>query len=320
MEKVLLIADHRAGTHFFNYVMSNHPQIHSCDEILHTDWELQDNFYNFWRQKIIKNRDSLNLYELPALFDEYLSTTLTKVPEYNRLALADVKYQSLNLINNQLNIMKKHFTKVIHLVRKNILKQYLSFMLLTNRQVAERTGKSLENVSNGKVRIGIDHRILNELHRKYSNILMHRNIYSGHFDYLEIYYEDFFKTENKTSESNTIRKDVLDKIYEFVNIKETNHSISTTWRKDNSNNLRDLIENYSETKAFLTTHGWGYLFDDINLQIPSGVNQLRIIGSEIKCLLFNKDVTIGAIMKIIRGYSIVQLIKIIKKQVLYIKP
>ena len=61
MEKVILIADHRAGTHFFMHVLNNHPHIYLCDEILHTDWELKDNFYNFWYKKINKSKDHLKI-------------------------------------------------------------------------------------------------------------------------------------------------------------------------------------------------------------------------------------------------------------------
>ena len=70
---------------------------------------------------------------------------------------------------------------------------------------------------------------------------------------------DFF--ENPENESNTIRKDTLDRIFNFLDISDHRYDLFTSFKKTNPNNLRDMIENYDEIKNLLKGSKFEYFLN-----------------------------------------------------------
>ena len=78
-------------------------------------------------------------------------------------------------------------------------------------------------------------------------------VLSAHFPYLEVEYESFFPTGVK--EAPGIVPDVLQQIYQFLEVSDRSLAPESYTVKQGPSDLRDTIENYDEVKAFLSTQG-----------------------------------------------------------------
>ena len=126
--------------------------------------------------------------------------------------------------------------KIIHLIRENVLKQYLS-----GKAVKERKGVYHSEMKHNDVSIFLNaDTIFNELNQIKSEVDYFKQKYSEDKNYLEIEYEDFIK--------NT--EEVFYKIREFLEISSEEFK-EFRLKKLNSDNVETLITNYKEIKERL---------------------------------------------------------------------
>lgn len=259
MEKFILLAKQRSGTGFFTSVLNNHPEVNCFPELLlwHS-YQDTNNFYHFWREKIIESADNIIPSGKRNVLGEFFDFTFASKKDKNAIGV-NIKYDQMYTVSSQISILAEKFNKVIHLVRKNVLKTSISNFLNNNKEKLGRKSHSSEKYDACKVTLPIHENLLTELADYKNNIIKHRKIFKNLYqdNYLEIFYEDFF--DNKIDESNTIREEILQTVFNFLNISHQ-YNIQTKLMKINPDNLEDLIENYHETKLFLELNGWGYLF------------------------------------------------------------
>lgn len=262
MEKFVLIAAPRSGTTFFEQVLSSHPRIHCYPEVFYSgDVPAKWSFYRYWLNKIQENEINITYLNMLNILDQYFDYIFNSIEGQEAIGI-DIKYNQHNVVPNQMGILKNKKPKVIHLVRKNILKTLISRELNGMAMTGDIRRKShgTEAVQQVKITFGLDDRILTELSKLNSMICDYRKMLKSNFACLEIYYEDLFCDINVNN--TTISQTVLDQVYLFLNISDKRYDLFTDLRKTNSNKLPDLIENYNDVRIFLEQNGWGYLFEE----------------------------------------------------------
>lgn len=140
--------------------------------------------------------------------------------------------------------------KIIHLMRKNILRIYLS------QRIGIKTKRWTENV-NRPHNIDIDSKKValdaEECETAFNKITNYQNnakaLFKDH-PYMELYYEDVVKDQDSE----------LTRIFEFL--KVDNMEVKANNKKQNPEGLDELITNYEELKTKFNTTQWAYLFEN----------------------------------------------------------
>lgn len=144
-------------------------------------------------------------------------------------------------------IKKDKNIKLIHLTRSNILKTIIS------RQIADKTNvwgnKNRENIQLVDKQVEINtEQCFNEFELTQESENKTRNEFKRDF-FLEINYEDLINdSQNKMNE-----------IFNYLNLEET--KVKSSYKKQNKEDLKDLVINYNELKIAIEQSKWSYLLD-----------------------------------------------------------
>lgn len=144
-------------------------------------------------------------------------------------------------------IKKDKSIKLIHLTRQNMLETVVS------RQIADKTNvwtnKNKNNIQlvDKQVEINIDH-CLNEFKLTQESENRTRNEFKRDF-FLEITYEELVKD----------KQDKMNQVFNFLNLKEI--EVNTSYKKQNKENIEDLVINYNDLRLALEKSKWSYLLD-----------------------------------------------------------
>lgn len=254
-----VFAEARSGTHYFESTLGQHPEIKSCHEILPNNKNKTD-FHFYWLERIKKDPDAIQPHSRPKIFEDYLTYLESLFPEKTAIII-DIKYHQVDWIPMLMNVLKLKKVKIIHLLRRNILKLYLSNLLNRNKKELNRplhTVKGGPDVEAVKIQLDLNDLIANL--KLLSNVQnRHTAILSHNFDYLEVSYEDCI---NGRERDDSINSNVLEKIYTFIGIQDRNNQLQTHFTKMNSNTLSDLIENYQDVYNILKDTEWNFVFNE----------------------------------------------------------
>ncbi len=262
MEKFAVIAKMRSGSQFFESILNAHPDIYCYGEVFSSGSEMtpnKRNFYSFWLDRI--KEDNKNVFPLykSEIIGEFLTYLYTDLPKKKAIGI-DIKYFQLELENLQflLQPIKQHNVKIIHLIRRNILKHYISIYLHLNRGLYGR--KMHDTIKVEPVKVEVKPTIIDELNKLKESRDYYAKLLSRNFEYFELYYEDF--SENADQDLNTIMPNVLNQVFDFLNIQNRDYDLRSKLKKTNPAKLCDLIANYDETVNILSGTKWEYLLDE----------------------------------------------------------
>jgi len=259
MEKFILIAEARSGTHFLQSALNSHPDIHSFMEIF-PSLDSAD-YHRYWLDRIKADETSILPHNQSRIFDTYLDHLFSTMPEKMVLGM-DIKYHQLDWIpyrGTYSVLVRRQDIKVIHLIRQNLLKLYLSAIFNAHKEKLNRGNHTTKAVAPATATIEPANMIA-FFKTISTHIAEKRNFFSTHMDYLEIYYENCF--DNPSFSSETITPYVLDQIYEFLNIEDKRYNLHTDLVEMNPPRIQDMISNYDEVVDALTNTEWEYLLDD----------------------------------------------------------
>lgn len=263
MKNFFILSTQRSGSVFFERVLSQHPDIHCYQELLWwQDYAVDNNFFNFWLNKIKQQAIYITPPYQQKAFQEFLHFIYSSRPDTKAIGF-DIKYNQLTIIPHQLDYLRQEVGCVIHLVRKNILKTFISLELNKHQVELNRKSHGTKKVPPVKLNIKCGDLLINELVTRKQEIDNIGKILKSCFKYQEIYYEAL-----AIGDSVTISNTVLEQVFQFLEIEDKQFDLATDLRKTNPNRLEDLIENYDEVGLFLEANGWGYLFKDENISIP----------------------------------------------------
>lgn len=139
--------------------------------------------------------------------------------------------------------------KIIHLMRKNILRIFLSQKIgLKNKLWTENIFKPNNTPLESK-KVALDFQEAQAAFHKISDYQdKTKKLFKNH-SYLETYYEDIVAD----------RESELKNIFHFLGLPKM--KVSADNKKQNPENLNELIDNYSEFKDYFKDTQWKYLFD-----------------------------------------------------------
>ncbi len=229
----------RVGSNFFISQLNCHPDILCHYEIFHRH-AIHDGFVD--KPESCHWLEAVSLQERDASPESFLARLFENHHGYTHVGY--------NLFPNQNDsVLKRGFAesslKKIILKRKNILENYISF------KVAVKTGvwSSKAAKERGVDETRLDKRVhfekkefinhVRRINRFYDNV--ENNIALKQGEALVIYYEDMLRD----------RQAVLCQVYDFLGVERVILPGTTIFKKQNREDLRELVYNYGELEVFL---------------------------------------------------------------------
>ncbi len=265
MKKFVILTTQRTGSTYIRLWLNNHPNVRCHGEIFLKNYNAMDGFNYFSNKKInnqflhyifcnrISSKLSYNIVLknlIKSYFDSFYNNHNHSGPwidmktwnEYQTRNNPDMdKAVGFKLMYGQLKdyqFLQKWIEDnnlyIIHLIRNNPLRVYISRLLMKKRGVSHSTSR----IKDEKVFVN-PNTIVSKLNQivKISELMKKNFTYNP---YLEITYEDFFNNYTKTSET----------ILDFLGIENCQISMPSL-RKTSLNSVKGIIENYEAVVSSL---------------------------------------------------------------------
>ena len=271
MVKFVLLTTQRSGSTFLFHWLTSHPNVRCHGELFLIKSSYHDNFryycekdplrqcaFILYRLRLLKYPDTVikkllngflwSLYNNPhhagpkiyAGGKEYLLKSdrgwqhQPRDPEEEKAVGFKLMYVQLAYFNSLSDIFLKERFHIVHLIRRNKLKMYLSGLAVRKRGIVHLT----KNVP--PVRVLVDTK---RLLRYFNDISVQQNKLRSVFSrnpYTEITYEDFFANYSTVSA----------KIADFLEVADNGWQWPK-FKKLNPDSVKDIVENYDEVVAVL---------------------------------------------------------------------
>ena len=246
MTKFILLTGRRSGTTLVIDCLNNHPDITCIKRAFGVERRIKNptehrhssDFYLYRTDNAL--RKAMYLFRRTVVFHDYLANKMFTTEEAGTAKGFRVIYEISKSYTMIEDWVKQDNVKVIHLIRENVLKTYLSTETAKIHKMHHpREGDAVKPVS-----IYIDPgKIVNILKKRLEEIDSQRNRYSGE-NYLEVTYESF--VNNRAVES--------DRILSHLEV-DTNCGLQSDLVKINPNSVRDIIQNYAEVAEVVHAAG-----------------------------------------------------------------
>lgn len=273
MKKFIILTTQRSGSTFFRLHVNNHSNIRCHGEVFLHSSLAKDTFRYYCRENIIR-RLIYDLYN-GEIFSKYLrlfkvvSYPLVRIiaTKYLDRLLYDADFSApwknmttwndyhprenlgldeavgFKLMYNHLDNYRflsdwilNEDVMIIHLVRKNLLKIYLSRLASKRRQVAH----SVQTVD--PIKLYIDPKTCAEHIKKIEKRQNNARVLLENKTYIEVSYQEF--VHNRLAS--------LSKVFEFLDVEDKVIEYSgANLKKLNPTSLKEIIENYYEVKETL---------------------------------------------------------------------
>ncbi|TCK19460.1 sulfotransferase domain-containing protein [Thiogranum longum] len=250
MEKFVILSDRRSGTTLLIDALTSHPDVSCVKRAFGQERRIKNptpdhhsGTFFLYRTANLTRRLQFHFQRVDLirgfLNDEIFASPPDKSVKGFRLIYAQAEqYPEL------VKLLQSEQLKVIHLVRENILKTYISTITAPLHKMHHpRTGDTIKIVT-----IRLDPaETLAQLEKRAGQIQRMRNIFSS-APYLEVSYENFSADREKESE----------RILPFLGLHNES-PLHSDLVKINPDSLRDIIENYSEIEDALKNTAFEHL-------------------------------------------------------------
>ncbi len=244
MSRFIVISKQRSGTGFLETLLNAHPNIFCTGELLLLD--RGDSFPKIWLEAMRQDEKYLVYKHATKLFRDY----------FNRFFLShgephvgfDIKYDQMNTLANLHELLNEYDVRIIHLIRRNYLKTYISLLVNIEKQKQGRKAHDLKKYDPIRIRINTGEKLLGELRKRKEEIEHFSEFIPAHFPTLTLFYEDFF---DKTEESQTMKPDALRSIFDFLGEANRKFDLESPIRKTNPSRIEEIVTNYDELVATL---------------------------------------------------------------------
>ncbi len=254
MSRFIVISKQRSGTGFLETLLNTHPNIFCTGELLLLD--RGDSFPKIWLEALRKE-DKYILYKYASkLFRDYFGKFFASHSEKH--VGFDIKYDQMNTIANLTELLNEFDVKIVHLIRRNYLKTYLSLLVNIEKQKRGRKAHDLKKYDPIKVRVNTDERLHRELTSRKREIEYFSEFLPKHFETMTLFYEDFF---DKSEEAQTMKPEILSSIFEFLGEDEQMFDLASPIRKTNPSRIEDIVTNYDELVVSLKGTEFASLLD-----------------------------------------------------------
>ncbi|MCD4827860.1 MAG: tetratricopeptide repeat protein [Candidatus Cloacimonetes bacterium] len=261
MVKFIVLATQRSGTVFLETILNSHPDIHCTGELLLYDNE--GSFIRKWAEMVYIDPRNLTPKFSSKLLGQYCTNYFRS---HQKKAVGfDIKYNQFYTIANMEAVLKKQDVRIIHLIRENFLKTFISLKFNQLKQELNRKSHGTVKVKPAKITLSGGQKLLKELALRESKIKFFSSFMQRHFPYLELHYEKFFPANR--GEAQNIVPEIQDSILQFLGLPLGGPQLTTPYRKTNPVNLPDLLENYTEIYNLLINTRFAHLLDETSVSL-----------------------------------------------------
>jgi LPS sulfotransferase NodH len=241
MVKFIVLTTQRSGATFFIKCLSSHPQIACRHETIfsqncrfkYLSFDRPGSFYHQYRTSS-KSRQFAHWFRRNQLIHACLDDYLHAQPHDVQALGFKVSYNHIEKYPDIVTWIEEHDTRVIHLVRNNILKTVLSLETSKLRKLHHST----EKVKPVQVHLK-PWKLLRNLKRRARIIEKYRAAFTNN-PRLELSYESL--VANQDAE--------MRRVLQFLDV-DTFMSLDTDLVKINPDSLEDIIENYDQVAQAL---------------------------------------------------------------------
>ncbi len=257
MNHFIVFADARTGTHYFESILNQHPDIQCFNEIFS---HIQPHhFFHFLLEEIKTDPAKIIPFQWHQVFGRYLDFVYAHFGDGPHVVGMDIKYYQMDWVPGLMDVLKKKKVKAVHLIRKNYLKHNIACYLHSIREQLGRQFHETQKVKPVKVDVNLQ-TLIDDLQRRQKTIDHYGQYIKKYLPCLDVYYEDCF--DNPEMISQVMAPSVLDRIYDYLGIERRLYDMKTDYIKSNPGTLRDLVNNYDAVVDCLVGTPWRWVLDD----------------------------------------------------------
>lgn len=245
MTKFIVVGVQRTGTTLIRTTLDNHSQVRCAGESFKAKrWRVRPYMGDLSYQQYIEEQGYGVLFRRlcrSAITKEFLQHLYSQ-PNDGAIGFKFMADQSARF-PAVVPYVKEHGIKVIHVVRENTLKTWVSILTAKARGGFHHEGTGA--VEEVKVNVPIA-TLLKKLQSIYDSSQQWAEVFQPHADYTQIKYEEFVSS----------RASEMVRLCDFLNVQH--EQAESELKKLNSDDLADLIENYDQVRAALkcTSFEW----------------------------------------------------------------
>lgn len=241
-----ILAEPRSGTSFFNRCLNAHAAVHSFGEILvgHSRPEV---FHHYWLRQIEKDPSRISLEDVHEIFDSYVTQLFAGRSE--KALGFDIKHHQLEWKSDLLHVLARKRFRIIHVVRRNHLRQHVSRLL-------EQPG-ARDDAAGGKVRIPDPRTLAATLARLKARAESCNRLIAEYFPHLELAYEELIDPT-----AHFLTRAVAEQVFGFLEVPPLLEAPAEPLRRVAPDRLRHAVLNYAEVVEALASTEFAALLDD----------------------------------------------------------
>ena len=229
-QKFMILTNPRTGSEYLAKLLDNHSKIRCLGEVFSIGPDGQN-----WNQSKYKQQQDMFGY----LDYEYAKTD-KQVCGYKQIS-DWVENAGYNQLKEFIQAHKERDYQFIFLSREDLLKEYVSFMLMMQKGYGH-----IQDEKEQKLTIHLDPKIAYMYMRKWIGF---NKKCKSIFEKLDIPYMDFVYERDFAED-----KKVKEKVFNFFSVQQ--EEIADPLKPTNPYKIEKLIENYDEVCAYLMEKGW----------------------------------------------------------------
>ena len=255
MIKFCIFSEPRSGTTFFNRSINFHPEVQSFGEIL-PGHESERSFHKFWLDQIDKDRSKISLATVGQVFDSFIRTLFSNRQE--RALGFDIKYYQLEWKRDFLDVLQWEKFRIIHIVRTNILKRYVSWLLHLpeNRDSLHRPMHTTSVQEPALIAISDPENLAARLEHYRNTIAGYARLFADNFPCLTVRYESMIDPAK-----NFLTREAATNVFDFLGVPPLEEAPRNPL-KMNPDKLRYSVLNYAQVVGALAKTEFRDFLDD----------------------------------------------------------
>jgi LPS sulfotransferase NodH len=246
MTKAIILTTQRSGSTFLEDCLQSHPEVYCPGELLVSGMGVRvpDFVYRFRTVTKLTQFAVSGAWYPTRLMDRFFATGDAKARVFKAM------YNHVAIPWTRDYIVRNTDIKIIHLRRENLLKQYVSYLLMGRPRVKHWQPHATEPIPAVQLTIPPDE-ALQYMRRTAALYPQYEQILGGH-ERMQLVYEHMI-------DGRSLKPEVADAVCDFLEISR--RPMVSKLVKVNPENLRDMVTNYEELAAAVSRSEFAHLLD-----------------------------------------------------------
>jgi LPS sulfotransferase NodH len=234
LTKAIILTTQRSGSTFLQQCLQSHPEIYCVGELLIVGLGVRlPDAMNRFRTVSKLTRFALSGAWLPTrLMDRFFAMDEAKAKVFKAM------YNHIANPWTQRYLVTHTDIRILHLRRRNLLKQYVSYLLLGKPRVKHWQPHATEPIPAAQIVVS-PRAAIEYMRRACEQFPRYEGVFSGH-SRLGLVYEEMI-------DGKSLRAEVADQICDFLQV--TRRPMTSKLVKINPERLQEMVKNYEELAA-----------------------------------------------------------------------